>query len=118
MLLYHFTAREYLPAIRKQGLLYGDVPTSPTGGFNAPWLTSSPEVGQQTVWSLGSAYNKTGVRLTVDVPHGDPKLHSWLAWAAANEVPNWWLKALDSSPHWYIYTGQIPANWIVDEVYL
>ena len=40
MLLYHFTAPEYIEQIKAEGLTRGDVPTSSTEGINAVWLTS------------------------------------------------------------------------------
>ena len=42
MILYHFTAAEYLESILKDGLNRGDVPLSPTEGVNGVWLTTDP----------------------------------------------------------------------------
>src|SRR3546814_4547043 len=41
VILYHFTAREYLPSILEEGLTKGEVPTSAYGPApNAVWFTS------------------------------------------------------------------------------
>ena len=45
MILYHFTAVEYLDAIMKEGLSRGDVPTSAAAGRNGVWLTTDPDSG-------------------------------------------------------------------------
>ncbi len=45
MLLYHFTAVEYIEQIKAEGLTRGDVPTSQTEGLNAVWLTSDRNPG-------------------------------------------------------------------------
>jgi hypothetical protein len=42
MMLYHFTALEYLDAIKAEGLTKGEVPVSATDLLNAVWLTSDP----------------------------------------------------------------------------
>ena len=40
MILYHFTAEEYLDSILSAGLTRGEVPLSATDVLNAVWLTS------------------------------------------------------------------------------
>jgi hypothetical protein len=39
-MLYHFTARELLPGIARDGLSRGQVPLSPRQAINAVWLTT------------------------------------------------------------------------------
>lgn len=39
MLLYHYTATEYLDSILKDGLTRGEVPISPTEVLSGVWLT-------------------------------------------------------------------------------
>jgi hypothetical protein len=113
--LHHFTATELLPAIIADGLRYGDVPTSPSEGFNAVWLTTSHKAHQQK-WKEGGSLNKTAIRLTVEIPDGDPLLLKWSTFAA-NVVDKTYLQALHStgghrSDDWYIYRGIIPWPWV------
>jgi hypothetical protein len=39
-MLYHFTARELLPGIARDGLSRGQVPLPPRQAINAVWLTT------------------------------------------------------------------------------
>jgi len=112
MLLYHFTSVDNLPGIKKHGLFRGDVPTSPTDGYQAPWLTSNPCWHKQ-LWSKGSSVNKTQVRLTITLPDEDERLRFWPSLAKEIGIKNWWYKALDraggrGSRFWYVYHGVIP----------
>jgi hypothetical protein len=43
MILYHFTAVEYLPDIAADGLSRGEVPLTPDRLLNAVWLTSDQD---------------------------------------------------------------------------
>ena len=116
MRLYHFTNHLWLPLILDAGISRGDVPTSPTGGFNAPWLTVDPEPAAQG-WVAGTG--KDAVRITVEVPDGDPRLHHWPALAAQLGVDPTWYAVLDrvgggGSESWYVYEGVVPPGWFVD----
>ena len=111
--LYHFTSRYHLSHILEDGLVRGDVPTSPTGGFNAVWLTRDPKAGVQK-WARGSFLDKTEVRLKVTVPDL-AKLKYWPSLAAELGVQPWWYAALDKaggggSENWYVYTDVIPPE--------
>ena len=105
---------EYLPKILEEGITRGDVPTSPTGGFNAPWLTRNRNPGVQR-WTAGSARDKRAVRLTVEVPASDPNLIHWPRFARLH-LSNKWRKALrragGNDVDWYFYRGEIPVGWI------
>jgi len=90
------------------------VPTSPGGGFNAPWLTKNKNPRGQA-WAGGSF--KTAVRITVEIPNSDPKLKHWPELAAEKNVSDSWFLALDKaggggSDDWYIYMGSIPVSRI------
>jgi hypothetical protein len=89
---YHCTAKEFLPAILSAGSTQGDVATSPTGGFQAPWLTADPEPANQD-WKRGAGVNKSAVRLTVDLPDHDPNLRHWPALARERRARWKWDKA-------------------------
>lgn len=125
--LYHFTRQGYVDPILREGITRGDVPTSPVGGYQAPWLTDDPNAGKQG-WVQGG--DKTQMRLTVDIPDtwedSEGQTYSpldylwrWRDLAEVEEVEDWWLTALDEaagggSEHWYVYKGPegIRPEWI------
>lgn len=114
MLLYHFTSREAAAIILRDGISKGDVPTSPVGGFNAPWLTTDDRATTQA-WTAGSRYDKAAIRLTVHIDDDDSRLVRWTDLAVTLGVEDWWLKALDhagggGSLNWYVYLGTIPVT--------
>ena len=126
MKLYHFTALERLPSIERHGIAQGDVPISITGGYNAPWFTADPNAGNQG-WAGALGSHKTGLRLTVNIPDGDPKLKKWTD-ITAEEIekqPNEegkaylkrWYEALNNTgsggqDNWYVYHGIVPYKWV------
>jgi hypothetical protein len=127
---YHFTSTVHLPAVLRFGIAKGDVPLTPTGGFNSPWLTSDPDFERQTWadampgdrpgdWAANRPLHGRSVRLEVHVPRGDPSLHHWPVLAKAHDVEAGWYKLLatlgqqpDYSDAWYVYTGRIPPEWV------
>lgn len=138
MILYHYTAREYLTDILAEGLMKGDVPTSPTESLNAVWLTSDPNpnghglsrggiptLAERVAWEQWTGErmsddarfpNKRAVRITVRIPSNDRKLAPWLKWSRRRLDPAW-LKDLHSAAGggrqprtWYLYFGIIPPS--------
>ena len=114
--LYHFTHPERIDDIIAEGLIYGDVPTSPEGGFNAVWLTSDKNPVSQG-WTQGGG--KAKARLTVDIPEEDVEqsLWKWLDLAEHAGVEKWWLEILNATGgggqrRWYVYLGIIEPEWI------
>lgn len=119
MILYHFTSPVNVDSILKYGINRGDVPTTPSQGFQAPWLTSNSEPAKQK-WIAKTDKNK--VRLTINVKKQD-RLRKWSSFAKALEMEEWWYNALDyvggnQSDNWYIYLGRIPPSWIMKVEYL
>jgi len=119
--LFHFTHEDRLPIIEAKGIAKGDVPTSPDGGFNAPWFTSEDSFFKQA-WTATAdpriALDKSEVRLTVEIPDDDPNLQYWPDVAKAEGVEDWWFQALDrtgdgKSDCWYIYRGVVPWEWVM-----
>jgi len=120
MILYHFTDLYRLDSIKKHGIYKGDVPISIMGGYNAPWLTTDPNPSNQK-WG-----NKTGLKLTINIPDNDPNLNKWtditkqeIEKAKTNEDKEMlakWYKALHDtggeSNNWYVYHGTIPFKWV------
>ncbi|TXN64892.1 hypothetical protein [Methylobacterium sp. WL6] len=138
MILYHFTALEYLDAILAEGLTKGDVPLTQTQGDNAVWFTSdtAPEghgltdghvltVEEREAYrrSFGEALSegarfpdKRRVRIEVAIPSSDRRLKSWLPWARKRLSPDW-LTALSAAGGgkakartWFIYQGAVPPT--------
>ncbi|MAH49978.1 hypothetical protein CMI37_29435 [Candidatus Pacearchaeota archaeon] len=125
--LYHFTRQGYVDSILREGITRGDVPTSPMGGYQAPWLTDDPNAGKQG-WVQGG--DKTQMRLTVDIPDtwedSEGQTYSpldylwrWRDLAEVEDVEVWWFESLDEaagggSEHWYVYKGPegIRPEWI------
>lgn len=138
MILYHFTALEYLDAILTEGLTKGDVPLSQTQGENAVWFTSdmAPEGHGLTdghvltieereayrrsfgkVLSEGARFpDKRRVRIEVVIPSSDRALKPWLPWAR-KRLSQDWLTALSATGGgkvktrtWFIYRGSVPPT--------
>lgn len=112
--LYHFTSKYHLPGIEKEGLTRGDVPITPTGGYNAVWFTTNKIIAKNA-WAGGSVVNKLEVRITVELDTTDPKLHKWTNIVKSEKVEPWWADALNisgggSADNWYIYKGVIPPS--------
>lgn len=115
MQLYHFTSIYHLRGIAQYGLTVGDVPTDMDAvkGLVGVWLTTSPTPEGHGL--SGSKADKTGFRLTVDVPE-DRLLHKWTAWARSN-VPARTLQMLATPEgfkmeEFYVYFGWIRPDAI------
>lgn len=116
MKLYHFTSKMHLPGIMQEGLTRGDVPVTPTGGLNHPWLTDDPEPRQQQ-WAQGCVYNKVQMRITVELPD-DPLVYDLRRWpelATELGVDPHWYAALEKvgggkGEHWYVTRKPVPTS--------
>ena len=115
MKFYHFTSRQGLINITSERkiLPVGDVPITVTGGFKAIWLTTNPEPGKQ-LWSFGVGYDKTAVRLELDMDVTTPGLAYWPNLAQQFHMEKSWYKILGTTggnpDHWYVYTNIIPFS--------
>jgi hypothetical protein len=114
MLLYHFTAEEFLESLKREGLTRGDVPTSPSTGRNGVWLTSlraTHDHGQgdgtrSTIVTptlrlqipscrylpdgdVLQDLDKLAIRIAVRIPRCDRKLVKWSTWAPGRLEVNW-----------------------------
>lgn len=137
MILFHFTAIEYIEDIKKEGLNRGDVPTSMYDGRNGVWLTSDPEPSghglsereeltdedRNSLWRCtgslppkGSSFfpNKLAVRITVVVPTTDRKLVRWRKWSRKHCEPKTYDLLTKANGHkhdtWWIYFGLIEPS--------
>jgi hypothetical protein len=136
MLLYHFTALDYLDAIKAEGLTKGELPLSQTEVRNAVWLTTDrnpghgvegverPLTDQERYNYLmtrgrmppaGAVWpNKHAVRITVLIARGDRNLHHWPKWGRKRLAADWY-EIMDrtgggKAKTWWIYFGTIPPS--------
>jgi hypothetical protein len=116
MVLYHFTAMEYLRGIAKFGLTVGDVPTSPQTGRVGVWLTTEGNAGGHGLES--STLDKTRYRLTVRLGEPVPAVHKWSDWAQkhadAEFTRTLYETAGSDGSAWYVCFGVIPPSAIVE----
>ena len=138
MLLYHFTAEEYLDSILVSGLVRGELPLNQPEALNAISLTSdkSPSGhGLTDGQSLSEAEksffrqegkqvpdnarfpNKRAVRITVKVPKSSVK--KWLPWARRRLESSWLNTLIDigggyrKAKTWWFSPGAIPPGYFV-----
>lgn len=134
MRFYHFTAEENLRGIAAEGLRFGDVPTSPTDGVQAVWLTTSPDSAGHGLPRVSRVMTEAEramqqARLGVPVPAGlfwpdkqrfrfsidlepDLALAQWSEWAVLRGIPRSWRKTLEraggrQAKTWWLYFGTI-----------
>jgi hypothetical protein len=134
MLLHHFTSREVLPYIARDGISIGDVPVTPTQGLNAVWLTSDgcsdghgltdgraltdEEKALKGIPKDTSAFfaNKRAIRMTVLISREDRALAAWPSWGRRKLAPHWYeilnRTGLGKARTWYLYWGVIPPAWV------
>lgn len=120
MILYHYTAAQYLRAIARYGLTVGDVPTDirRNRGRVGVWFTSTASPGGHGLEA--SALSKMSYRLTVEIPDESVQLVKWSEWAPENATAKT-IDALHAAAgeyegegpaSWYIYFGVLPASSI------
>ena len=90
---YHFTRKKYALVIFNEGLRKGDVPISPSTGFNAVWLFSTPDPRYYSFFNSPDLTDeKRGIRITLKLDsEQDPNLKKWTEVAREYKV----------DPHWY-----------------
>lgn len=132
MLLYHFTAAEYLDSIREHGLVRGEVPISATDLLNAVWLTTDRSPSghgltdgreltdqEKLLKKLDPALparfpDKRAVRITLRIPSTDRNLRHWPAWGK-KRLESGWYQTLSrigggKDRSWWLYWGVIPPE--------
>lgn len=120
MILYHFTARRFLKSIKSSGLTEGMMLKSlapPSFVFNKQWLTTNPTFEQS--WLNPDSklpYKRNEVRLTINIPeHGKPFCKPWTQMKFLVPEVAEYLSAFGDPENWYVYDGQIPPSWIIEE---
>ncbi len=111
MRLYHYTCLLWLPGILREGFLAnGTTADCPVKGAN--FTTSTSREAQ--AWGMGSAADKTQVRLTAEVPQDKlvTQRDLWKRYRIKRQVRDI-LDPHGQSKFWYIYLGQLPPTSIV-----
>ena len=128
MILYHYTAHLYLPAIRQEGLFRGTVLINLSERLNAVWLTSDPtaadhglaqdsEICEELSRQRGRPVrmlSKLAVRIAVRIPSTDLRLVYWPKWAKKRLDPYFYdalAKTGGNMDHtWWLYRGVISPS--------
>jgi hypothetical protein len=115
LLLYHYTAHEYLESIMRYGSVAAwDVAITPDDfSHSGVWLTTDG-VGHGH-GLCASALDKFAVRITVRIPSTDRHLVNWRKWSRKRRIDASWYDTLDRSgggmaDTWWVYFGDIPAE--------
>lgn len=116
--LYHYTSIERLPTIADRGYL--EVTESNISrqrahaGPPVVWLTTHADPATADNGLSGSAFDKTRVRITVEVEKR--RVHKWRPWARSHGIDRKWEDALSrvgGSGSWRVSTERIPSTaWL------
>jgi len=115
--LYHFTARRFLPRIKKQGLTLGRMLKTEfpvTFLDNYQWLTINSDFNQS--WSHGTGrlpYKRNEIRLTLAIPESHkPNLKPWTQMKFLVPDVAEILSLYGDPENWFIYHGKVSPKWI------
>lgn len=120
MRLYHFTGREHLNGIRRDGLSLGSM-LLPDGSFERPvqWLTKSSSWAQPWATRRIVHCDRSECRLPVVIPNAmRERLHRWCDYS--RQFPREWVEEFNEAGgggavarEWYVFLGCIPTVQIV-----
>lgn len=122
MILYHFTARTFLPRIEAQGLTRGIVPwcvDRATGDVmirrGLQWLTTNDKWHQEWMVRGSIPFSRNSIRLTIWVPATHQhRVANWDELAKRHGVES--AEDLNRGcdhENWRLYLGKLPPVWIV-----
>lgn len=121
MVLYHFTAKRFVPAILKGGLTRGAMLKSIKRLefiYNRQWLTKNPSFDQE--WAIGSGalpYQRNEVRLTVEIPDAlEENIKPWTQMKFLTPEVAEELSMYGDPENWMIYIGNVRPHWITEVV--
>jgi hypothetical protein len=138
MIFYHFTGREYLPDIARDGLCKGEVPITQRAEdcLNAVWLTTDlnpdghglcdehiPTVDEKRRMGVPADKivkfpNKRAIRFKILIPTKDRNLMHWPAWGKKHLHRNWYDALSKEGGYkqktWWLYWGVIPLRSLPD----
>lgn len=119
-LLYHFTAKRFVDAIKSDGLTRGVVlkTLSPiTFMSDWQWLTSNPKWEQS--WAAGTGrlpYKRNEVRLTVVIPSSETeRCRPWsqVKFLVDPSVAQT-LSSYGDPENWWLFSGRVDPSWITE----
>jgi len=117
MTYFHFTALCFLKNIRSEGLTKGKMLKSirPISWINnRQWLTTNPIFDQSWLNPNSTLpYKRNEVRLTLEIPEfAIENVRPWnqLKFLVPDVAQD--LSAFGDPENWYVYEGNIPAQWI------
>lgn len=115
MRLYHYTCLMNLPAILRDGIIYGEFPLA-VGVTKLGWpsFTSEPFC-LEAAWTGDGRLDKTRVRLTVDVPDQFLKCHRDL-WQEL-KVEKWFQELMvpnGDGRNWFVSLQPVPRSVILE----
>lgn len=113
--LYHFTSKQGYRGILEKGYIAigdGNLSFMPSNDNQVVWLTTSPlPTGGHGLG--GSAYDKTQVRFTLDLP--EDYVSRWATWADRKGIDPEWKECLiatgggkESADTWWVAEDPIP----------
>lgn len=126
MRLWHFTSEVHLPMIADAGYLRPTESnlhmTQAHAGPDCVWFMDGPDLSEGKDGLLGSAVDKTAVRIEVEVP--DARVRAWYPWALAQGIHPAWLARLlavaggeEAAQRWQVVFRRVPKEqWIKVEV--
>lgn len=117
MTFYHFTANCFLKGIKRDGLTRGHMLKSmdpPSFIPHRQWITTNPEFDQSWLNPESKLpYKRNEVRLTIDIPdHAMIYAKPWMQMKFLVPEVAKDLSAFGDPENWWIYSGNIPAQWI------
>ena len=123
--IYHFTGRDHIAGIRKEGIRAGTVYT-PDGNFYRgwTWLTADFRFDAQH-WATnrsGMCGDRTEIRIAIQIPqHAIGLLVPWskvyrLFGISKTDFIGFNLAGCSDGESWFLYRGDIPQEWIVEVV--
>ncbi|GMN04109.1 hypothetical protein MTsPCn3_28400 [Erythrobacter sp. MTPC3] len=143
MIFYHYTTRDAIESIQREGLTRGEAPLSDTRVVNAINLTTDKDPSghgldaggkvvteeQSSLWRTkgihvpaGTVFaNKREARITLKLPSSDPKLKRWRSWSRKNCDPGYpdrLERAAGANSKkaktWWLYFGVVPPESFLD----
>jgi hypothetical protein len=122
MILYHYTNKYHLASIRSTGILYPSESnvswTKGHGGPDVVWLTTCDEPSLNHGLH-GSVFDKTEVRISVELPAGWAK--RWKKWAPVQGMSESDMDILaetgggwQAADTWFVCTKPIPHKYWVE----
>lgn len=119
MTLYHFCPAHMVKGVQRRGLRLGRFPLMAYNPLRlregVQWLTAESDPKEQS-WATSHMvkYSRTAYRLTIEIPpHKEWKLKTAVEYVDGMHPDNQSV-VIDWPGHedWYIYEGNIPAEWI------